>query len=79
MADQGAGEKPNDKTHVVFNPLYKTGLTPVVKFNPDRIVTSSLNAAGQPRMIWNPATNAFIPDGPDIVVDNNGNVIVVGT
>lgn len=67
---------PRDKDELVLNPV--TGeLDMVRKFNEDRIVTAKLNAAGQPRKIWDPASNTFIDDGPAVVVDNNGNVVVV--
>jgi len=68
---------PNDKTKYVFNP-FTGNFDVIVKFNPDRIITNTLNAAGQPRMIWNPASNTFIPDGPDVVIDSSGNVVVRG-
>ncbi len=68
---------PNDQTKYVFNPF--TGkLDAVLKFNPDRIVTNTLNAAGYPRVIYNPESSAFIADGPTVVIDNNGNVVVRG-
>lgn len=69
---------PNDKTKFVINP-FTGNLDAVVKFNSDRIVTNKLNAAGNPRMIWDPVSNSFIPDGPDVVISNAGNVIVRGT
>jgi hypothetical protein len=58
----------------LFNPF--TGdLTPSLKFNPDSIVTNSLNSAGHPRVIFDPPSNSYVPDGPSIVVDNEGNVV----
>jgi hypothetical protein len=77
MPFTGSGDKPNDKTKYVFNP-FTGNMDAVTKFNADRIVTNQLNAAGQPRVIWNPATNSYIADGADVVVDNEGNVVVVG-
>jgi len=65
---------PRDKIQYVFNPF--TGKLEAVKtFNADRIVTNSLNGAGHPRLIWDAASSSFIADGPDIVVDNDGNVV----
>lgn len=77
MPAAGSGSSPKDKDKYVFNP-FTGNLDAVVKFNPDRIVTNNLNAAGNPRLIWDAASSSFIPDGPDVVVDNNGNVVVVG-
>lgn len=65
---------PRDQLKYVFNPI--TGqLDAVLVFNADRIVTNALNGAGHPRLIWDPVSATFIADGPDIVVDNNGNVV----
>lgn len=69
---------PNDRTKYVFNP-FTGNFDAVVKFNPDRIVTNTLNAAGHPRKIWDPVSSTFIDDGPDVVIDSNGNVVVRGT
>lgn len=69
---------PNDQTKFIINPF--TGqLDAVVKFNPDRIVTNFLNSAGNPRVIYNPESATFIADGPTVVIDNAGNVVVRGT
>ena len=78
MPSAGSGDTPNDKIKYIFNPLNGSGLTPTAKFNPDRIVTNSLNSAGGPRVVWNPATSTYVSDGPSVVVDNNGDVVVVG-
>lgn len=78
MPFSGSGNTPNDKTKFIFNPLEGSGLTPTAKFNPDRIVTSQLNAAGNPKVTWNAETSSYVPDGPDVVIDSNGNVVVVG-
>lgn len=65
---------PKDKQILIINPV--TGqLTPAIKFNPDRIVTAQLNSAGQPRVIWNPATSSYVEDGATVVIDNNGDVV----
>lgn len=70
---------PNDTIKYLFNPLEGSGLTPSIKFNPDRIVTNTLNSAGYPRVIWNPESSSYVTDGPTVVIDNNGNVVVRGT
>ena len=65
---------PQDKQKFLFNPV--TGqLDLVLQFNPDRILTASLNSAGQPRLIWDPVSSTFIEDGATVVVDNAGNVV----
>jgi hypothetical protein len=77
MPSLGSPVKENDQTKYVFNPF--TGeLDVVVKFNPDRIVTNALNSAGFPKVTWNPESNSYVPDGPDVVVDLNGDVVVIG-
>ena len=66
---------PKDKIQYVFNPF--TGNLDAVKtFNADRIVTCNLNSAGNPRLIYDSTSATFIPSGPDVVVDNEGNVVV---
>ena len=77
MPFSGSGDSPNDQTKYVFNP-FTGNLDAVVKFNVDRILTTTLNSAGNPKVTWNAETNSYVPDGPDILVDINGNVIVVG-
>lgn len=67
----------NDKTEIKLNPI--TGeLDLVSKFNPDRIVTSEYNAAGTINMAYDITSGVHIEMGPQIVFDNNGNVIVIG-
>ena len=64
----------------VFNPftatfdIVDTGSSST---NFDEIVTAELNAAGNPRLIYDPVSRTFIQDGPTVVIDNNGNVVVV--
>ena len=65
---------PTDQIQYVFNPL--TGKFDAVKtFNADRIVTAALNAAGSPRVTYDPPSSTFVEDGPAVVVDNAGNVV----
>lgn len=67
----------NDKTAYDYN-VFTDELDLIRKFNPDRIVTSEYNSAGSRNMIYDPASRTFIDAGPSVVVDNNGNVVVVG-
>jgi hypothetical protein len=78
MSFSGSGNTPNDKIKYIYNPLEGTGLTPTAKFNTDRILTTTLNSAGQPKVTWNETTSSYVPDGPDVLVDINGNVLTVG-
>jgi hypothetical protein len=66
-----------DKTSIDFN--YLTGKFDLVRvFNPDRIVTHEKNAAGTMLMTYDPASQTHIQAGPEVVTDNDGNVVVVG-
>jgi hypothetical protein len=70
-------KRVNDKTKYEFNPL--TGeFDLVVKFNPDRIITAERNAAGTTNVVYDMASGTYMAMEPQIVTDNNGNVIVVG-
>lgn len=67
-----------DKTGLDFN--YITGRLDLVrKFNPDRIVTNERNSAGSMNCTFDPGSGQFIDLGPQIVTDNEGHVIVVGS
>lgn len=73
-----SGSSPiNDTIKFLFN-IFTGNFSPAIKFNPDRIVTSQLNSAGQPLVVWNAATSSYVPFGPEVVVDNDGDVIVIG-
>lgn len=55
-----------------------TGELDLVKeFNANRIVTHTRNSAGGMLKTYNVASNSFIDQDPLIVVDNNGNVVVI--
>jgi hypothetical protein len=72
-----ADKNIKDKTKIVLNPI--TGeLDIVLKFNENRIVTHKRNAAGALNMIFDPASGTHIEMGDQVVVDDNGNVVVVG-
>jgi hypothetical protein len=63
-----------DKDEMVLNPI--TGKLDTVRiFNPNRILTHKLNAAGNPIMIYDPVSGQHITSGPFVVIDNNGNVV----
>lgn len=66
-----------DKEVLLFN--YLTGKFDLsLKFNPDRIVTHELNSAGSLLMTFDSRSGQHIPQDPLVVVDNQGNVVVVG-
>lgn len=70
-------KKVKDKEAILLNPI--TGkLDLALKFNPDRIVTNERNSAGTMLMTYDPASGMHVAADPSIVVDNNGNVVVVG-
>jgi len=65
-----------DREKFVLNPI--TGeLDLVLVFNENRIITAQYNMAGAPYYTYDAYSNTFIPDGPKVVVDNDGNVVVV--
>ena len=69
-------KKIKDRLKYEFNPL--TGeLDLISEFNTDRILTHEKNSAGYLLMTYNPASGTHIPMEPLIIVDNNGNVVVV--
>lgn len=71
-------KKVKDKVGYEFN-VFTDELDVVNKFNVDRIVTSQRNAAGMLNMIFDPASGTHIESGNSIVIDRNGNVVVVGS
>lgn len=65
-----------DKLKFELNPI--TGELDLVKeFNSNRIVTHYLNSTGQPSLALDQASNQYLDLGPLVVVDNDGNVVVV--
>jgi hypothetical protein len=71
-----AATKTRDKEVFLFNSI--TGeLDLALKFNENRIVTSLYNAAGNRRVSWDSGSETFVPDGPLIVINKEGNVVVV--
>jgi len=67
---------PIDKKHIVYNP-FTDNFDIVREFNADRIITATQNAAGTKRLTYNAASATWIEDSPSIVVDNNGNMVVI--
>lgn len=69
-------KKIKDKLKYEFNPL--TGeLDLISEFNTDRILTHTRNSTGHMLTTWDPRSQKYIDLEPLIVVDNNGNVVVV--
>jgi hypothetical protein len=65
-----------DKIGIVFNPL--SGQFDMVKtFNPNRIVTNTYNQAGNKLKIYDVVSGLYLDLGPQVVTDNDGNVVVV--
>ena len=63
-----------DKLKFELNPI--TGELDLVKeFNPDRILSHSLNPAGNKIMQYDPISATYFEAGPEIVFDNDGNVV----
>lgn len=48
-------------------------------FNSDRVVTCQNNSAGYPLKDFDVASGRQIPGGPDVVTDELGNVVVLGS
>ena len=70
-------KKVKDKTELQFNPI--TGeFDIVVKFNPNRMITHEYNIAGTKNMIYDPASKTHVEMGAQVVVDDDGNVVIVG-
>lgn len=67
-----------------FNPL--TGLLDLVNppaaatltFDPNTIITHERNAAGTKLTTYDPASGTHIEAAAQVVVDNDGNVVVAG-
>jgi hypothetical protein len=65
---------PRDFIQYIFD-IFSGQPTPTKVFNPDRIVTCDLNSAGHQRLIYDSVSGTYIASGPDVVVDNAGNVV----
>lgn len=67
---------PKDKLKLELNPV--TGeLDLISKFNEDRIISHTLNPSGHPLVQYDPILNKWYSSGPEVVFDENGNVVVV--
>jgi hypothetical protein len=63
-----------DQDELVLNPL--TGqLDFIRKFNPNRIVTHSTNQADNLLVVYDMVSGTYLPMGPVVVTDNDGNVV----
>lgn len=70
-------KKINDEKKYKFNPL--TGeFELIVKFNPKRIISHEYNMAGTKNMIYDPASKTHVEMGAQIVIDEEGNVVIIG-
>lgn len=70
-------KRPADREELSLNPVTKK-LDLVRTFNPDRILTHERNAAGTLLTTYDSASQTHIEAGPDVVVDQYGNVVTVG-
>ena len=64
----------NDQTVGVVNPL-PAPLQLVKNFNPNRIITHSMNPAGNPLAVYDPVSGAYFPADDAIVTDSQGNLV----
>ena len=65
---------PRDREELVFNPV--TGNLDTVRiFNPDRIISHSLNPQGNVIMQYDPICGVYYEAGPEIVFSNDGSVV----
>ena len=73
--DEVTVKKIKDKEVYLFNAIEGT-FDMALKFNVDRILTSNSLPNGGKRLNYDPTTGAYFDAGPDIITDNDGNVIV---
>jgi hypothetical protein len=64
-----------DKLKYEFN-VFTKQLDLVQEFNANRILTSEYLPNGNMRKVYDPETGFYMDAGPEIVFDNNGNVVV---
>ena len=67
-------QTPIDQDVTDFNPL-SGQFDNIRNFNPDRILTENLNAAGNPLVNYDPVTSSYQPADEEIIVDDFGNVV----
>jgi len=71
-----SNKREKDKEVFLFNSI--TGeLDLALKFNENRIITHLYNEAGTRLQAYDKNTNMHLDSGPLVVVDRNGNVIVI--
>jgi hypothetical protein len=56
------------------NPL-PAPLQLIRNFNPDRIITHSMNPAGNPLTVYDPVSGAYYAADDSVVTDNQGNLV----
>ena len=67
-------QTPIDQTITDFNPL-SGQFDNVTSFNANRILTESLNAAGNPLVNYDPVTARYTPADDEVITDDDGNVV----
>jgi hypothetical protein len=71
-----SNKREKDKEVFLFNPV--TGeLDLALKFNENRIITHLYNEAGTRLQTYDKNTDSHLDSGPLVVIDVNGNVIVI--
>lgn len=71
-----SNKREKDKEVFLFNPV--TGeLDLALKFNENRIITHLYNEAGTRLQTYDKNTGLYLDSGPYVVIDINGNVIVI--
>jgi hypothetical protein len=68
-------KKIKDKEVYLFNAI-EGAFDMAIKFNVDRILTSGSLPNGAKRLNYDPTANVYYDAGPEIITDNDGNVIV---
>jgi hypothetical protein len=68
-------KKLHDKEVYLFNAVENT-LDLTLRFNENRIVTARNLPNGNKRMIYDPVLDVYYEDGPTVVTNDDGNVIV---
>ena len=63
-----------DKDEAVLNPFVGQ-LDMVRNFEPNRIITHSLNPAGNPLTVYDPLSGGYYAADDSIVTDSDGNVV----
>jgi len=67
-------QTPIDQQVTDFNPL-SGNFDNTTSFNPNRILTESLNAAGNPLVCYDPYSSTYQPLDDEVITDDDGNVV----